>query len=221
MIILDPGHGGKLDNGAHAAYPREALLNKATSNPGEVIEYGRAGTGYVQSQSKPELIYEDDLNLQFGLKLWSNLLDLGIPVNPTRTHDAPLKLSSRIRAVNEYFRQGSQLAISIHHDSAPGSGARGFCAYYHPNSVKGQALAVALASAMSQAGYLLHGSGAKPAGLHGIRRLAFTHKTIGTAVLCEMEFMSHPSALRMAMDVGHQGYKARIMANTIKQFLEG
>ncbi|MGH1363454.1 MAG: N-acetylmuramoyl-L-alanine amidase [Calditrichia bacterium] len=178
-------------------------------------------------------VLEKDLNLEVTLQLNEELKRRQHRILTSRKSDDHVPdLNTRCKLVNAHHRKRLpefDAIVSVHCNVAayrdPVSGGyvanqstRGFHVIYSQESVDGTYLAKCMATAAEQEGILLH-RGGRISTVELGRSLAWVHKTIPTAVLIELGFMTSPDELRQLRNSDYQRRLVRGIANGLDKFV--
>jgi N-acetylmuramoyl-L-alanine amidase len=153
--------------------------------------------------------YEKNVNLQVALKVAALLRQAGIRVTMTRSDDRYPELESRADVAN---RNGADLFVSIHADSAPDSSAQGSTLYVAEAASAGALRAArAIGEAMTAAG--VDG--------RGIRRNDYRVlvRTRCPAVLIELGYLSNYAEATRLQNTAYQDRLATAIASGITRYM--
>ncbi len=193
-----------------------------------------AGHGGEDSGAVWEETEEKYLNLQYVLALNDELRSRGHRVLTTRKIDSPVpSLDERCKLINAHHRNkvpAFDAIISLHCNVAakknPQSGkfevlksVEGFYAIYSAELVASRNLARQIARKVKEQGIALWQNGMLLTVELG-RSLAWIHRTLPTAVLLEMGFMTNPRELELLKDDAYRQKMVRAIADGIEAFLK-
>jgi N-acetylmuramoyl-L-alanine amidase len=154
-------------------------------------------------------VHEKHVNLQIAGKVTAALRSKGVDVTMTRRGDHYIELEDRAAIAN---RRQADLFVSIHGDSAPDPGARGFTLYIaHAASPDSYAAARAIGQAMAATGLKNR----------GVRRADYRVlvQTRGPAVLIETGYLSNRQDAARLQDARFQSRLATAIADGIVRHL--
>lgn len=164
-----------------------------------VIDPGHGGEepGSLGKINGEIVLYEKDVNLKIGKKVYEKLLARGYNVIATRTTDATVSLAQRVEIANT---AGADLFVSVHNNSFSDSSAKGTLTMYafdDPKTV-GAFTGKQVASIIQP--YLAQATQSQDRQLMHNPKIYVTARTTMPAVLCECLFMSNPDDLAKLMD---------------------
>ena len=180
-----------------------------------VIDPGHGGDepGSLGKINGETVLYEKDVNLQIGKKVYEKLLERGYNVIATRTEDVTVSLAQRVEIANT---SGADLFVSVHNNSFTDSSAKGtltMYAYSEPKS--GMSFSGKQVASIIQP-YLASATGSQDRKLMENSKIYVTAKTNMPAVLCECLFMSNPEDLAKLMNPSYIESIAEGIANGIE-----
>ena len=143
------------------------------------------------------VLYEKDINLDIGKRVYESLLEKGYNVIATRTEDTTVSLIKRVEIANE---SNADLFVSIHNNSFTDSSAKGTLTMYAYDEPKdGMKFSGKQVAEIIQP-YLLKGTEGDDRELMENSKIYVNAKTKMPAVLCECLFMSNPEDLEKLLD---------------------
>ena len=178
-------------------------------------------------------IMEKDLNLTYVLALNAELRQRGHQVFTTRRSDSNVTpLITRCQLINEHHQRNSpkfDAIISLHCDVAvvldqetgeyrPRPNVQGLYAIYSRESVQSTALAKAIADTCQNSDLKLNHGGMMSTIQLG-RNLAWIHRTIPTATLLELGYMTNPEELENLQRDIYRTKLVKSIADGIDAFL--
>ena len=190
--------------------------------------HGGEDSGAVWAGTEEQL-----LNLQYVLALNTELKKRGHRVLTTRKGDNPVpSLQERCQLINAHHRNKApefDAIISLHCNVAakrnPVSGVyetlesvRGFFAIYSAELSASRNLASAIAQKVNDQGIALHHNGLLSTVDLG-RALAWIHRTLPTAVLLELGFMTNAQELQLLKEPAYRQKMVKAIADGIEVFL--
>ena len=176
---------------------------------------------------------EKTLNLEYTLALNKELRNRGHSVLTTRKTNAPApSLTDRCRLINAHHKNKAPVfdaIISLHCNVAakknevtgvyePLESVAGFYVIYSAESQPGYKLASAIAQKIGAQGIQLRHDGLLTAIELG-RTLAWIHRTLPTAVLLEMGFMTNPQELELLKNAAYRQKMVTAIADGIETYL--
>jgi len=142
-------------------------------------------------------LYEKDINLKIGKRVYEILLERGYNVIATRTDDTTVSLQKRVEIANE---SDADLFVSVHNNSFENDTAYGTLTMYAYDEPKeGQEFSGKEVAAIIQP-YLVEATEGFDRELMENPKIYVNAKTNMPAVLCECLFMSNPDDLKKLMD---------------------
>ena len=177
---------------------------------------------------------EKTLNLQYVLALNEELKKRGHRVLTTRKTDSPAPtLEERCRLINAHHKAKApqfDAIISLHcnvavkKDEQTGSyealpAVKGFFAIYSAELEASRVLAEAIAQKAEEQGITLHHNGLMST-LELGRTLAWIHRTLPTAVLLELGFMTNPQELNLLKDTAYRQKMVSAIADGVDAYLK-
>lgn len=142
-------------------------------------------------------LYEKDINLKIGKRVYEILLEKGYNVIATRTDDSTVSLMKRVEIANE---SKADLFVSVHNNSFEDSSAKGTLTMYAYDTPKeGMTFSGKEVASIIQP-YLAEATGSTDRELMENPKIYVNAKTNMPAVLCECLFMSNPEDLKKLMD---------------------
>jgi len=182
-----------------------------------VLDYGHGG-------SKAGAVFDDvqekALNLILGERIRTALkqqVPAGkkVDVLLTRDEDYDIPLSARFGLINEHHRRTPiDLVVSVHHNAAGTTLAKGFETYINEGNSLTRAHARAIANKLSEQGFRLRNGGVLTTAQLG-RRLAMIHKTAPPSILIEAGYITNPEDFSLVTDPAKQGQMATAIAEGI------
>lgn len=179
--VTNPSNVPKLD-----ASMRDKLI---------VIDPGHGGSdvGSVGKSNGQTVLYEKDVNLKIGLRLYEILKNAGANVEMTRKSDTTVGLYDRPVIANDL---GADLYISCHNNSSTSSVPTGTETHYNSEKAGENSYAVSSkAVAESVQAELVKALGLKDRGVHNSPRYVVLNRTVMPAIIIEGAFMSNASDL--------------------------
>jgi N-acetylmuramoyl-L-alanine amidase len=184
-----------------------------------VIDPGHGGPSATGCSAVYEgtRIYEKNLTLKIGRKVYDQLRAMGMNVIMTRTDDSAINLASRPALANTNL---ADLFVSIHVDDFPGNPrASGTTAYYHGSDENGRALAHVLARTVSAAAGVPN-RGARSDMERFKTGMAVLRSAEMPAVLLEIAYISNPEDRAKLMHEDCLSGVARAVAEGIRAYVE-
>lgn len=193
-----------------------------------------AGHGGKDSGASWGGVLEKDVNLACTLALNETFKSRGHSVMTTRRSDANVpSLAARCKLINAHHTVNAphfDAIISIHCNVAatldqqtggykPLESVRGFYAIYSQEAPASINLATAIAQQCKAGGVIVKDDG-KISTVQLGRSLAWIHKTLPTAVLLEIGFLTNPEENRLLADEAHRRKLITAIADGIDQFLK-
>lgn len=183
-----------------------ALLAGAVAAPAArtiVIDAGHGGhdRGGVPGQRVPEKV----VALDVARRLQARLQAGGHSTVMTRNADVFVSLGTRVAIAN---RQRGAIMVSVHFNSAPRVGARGFETFYYNSSA--YPLAARIQSKLLRL-YPTENRGVKRRGFYVLRKTAIP------AVLVECGFLTNPQEARLALSADHRQRLADAIAAAVME----
>lgn len=162
-------------------------------------------------------IYEKDLTLKLGRKVYERLRALGLNVMLTRTDDRAVSLAARPELANVNM---ADLFVSIHVDFVSNNpSASGTTAYFHGSHEEGRALAYALSQSVSSAGGLPN-RGARSDMTRFASGMAVLRRAEMPAVLLEVAYLSNPQDRAKLVQEEFQNRIADAIVAGIRAYVE-
>ena len=184
-----------------------------------VIDPGHGGPSATGCSAVYEgtRVYEKNLTLKIGRKVYDQLRATGMNVIMTRSDDVAVNLGSRPALANTNL---ADLFVSIHVDDFPGNPrASGTTAYYHGSDENSRALAHVLASTVSAAAGVPN-RGARSDMERFKTGMAVLRSAEMPAVLLEVAYISNPEDRAKLMREDCLNAMARAIAEGIRSYVE-
>lgn len=179
-----------------------------------VIDPGHGGDepGSLGKINGEIVLYEKDINLKIGKRVYEILLERGYNVIATRTDDSTVSLMKRVEIANE---SNADLFVSVHNNSFTDSSAKGTLTMYAYDTPKsGHSFSGKDVAGIIQP-YLAASTGSTDRKLMENSKIYVNAKTNMPAVLCECLFMSNPEDLGKLMDEAYAEKIAKGIADGI------
>lgn len=164
-----------------------------------VIDPGHGGDepGSLGKINDKIVLYEKDVNLKIGKRVYEILLEKGYNVIATRTDDSTVSLQRRVEIANE---SNADLFVSVHNNSFSESSAKGTLTMYAFDTPKsGQTYSGKQIASIIQP-HLVNATSGYDRKLMENSKIYVNARTNMPAVLCECLFMSNPEDLAKLMD---------------------
>jgi len=184
-----------------------------------VIDPGHGGPSATGCSAVYEgtRVYEKNLTLKIGRKVYDQLRAMGMNVIMTRSDDVAVNLGSRPALANTNL---ADLFVSIHVDDFPGNPrASGTTAYYHGSDENSRALAHVLASTVSAAAGVPN-RGARSDMERFKTGMAVLRSAEMPAVLLEVAYISNPEDRAKLMREDCLNAMACAIAEGIRSYVE-
>nr|WP_243280440.1 SH3 domain-containing protein [Clostridium sp. 1001271B_151109_B4] len=189
-----------------ASYSRSNVKNVDRNYYKVFIDPGHGGVdnGAVQNG-----VLEDELNLQISKKIEAKLKARGVEVKMSRYDDTYLSLTDRTYMAN---KEGSDVFVSIHQNSATASSAKGIETYHYPTRQDGKELATDIQNDLIQTTNATN-RGVKTANYAVIRTAEMSSS------LVECGFISNPTEAQNLSSSSYQDKVAEGIVNGIMDYL--
>jgi N-acetylmuramoyl-L-alanine amidase CwlD len=189
-----------------ASYARSNVKNVDRDYYKVFIDPGHGGVdnGAVQNG-----VLEDEINLQISKKIEAKLKAKGVEVKMSRYDDTYLSLTDRTYMAN---KEGSDVFVSIHQNSATNSSAKGIETYYYSTRQDSKELATDIQNDLIQATNATD-RGVKTANYAVIKTASMSSS------LVECGFISNPTEAQNLSSSSYQDKVAEGIVNGIMDYL--
>ena len=189
-----------------ASYTRSNVKNVDRDYYKVFIDPGHGGVdnGAVQNG-----VLEDEINLQISKKIEAKLKAKGVEVKMSRYDDTYLSLTDRTYMAN---KEGSDVFVSIHQNSATNSSAKGIETYYYSTRQDSKELATDIQNDLIQATNATD-RGVKTANYAVIKTASMSSS------LVECGFISNPTEAQNLSSSSYQDKVAEGIVNGIMDYL--
>ena len=189
-----------------ASYSRSGVKSVDRNYYKVFIDPGHGGydNGAVQNG-----VLEDELNLQISKKIEAKLKAKGVEVKMSRYDDTYLSLTDRTYMAN---KEGSDVFVSIHQNSATSSSAKGIETYYYSTRQDSKELATDIQNDLIQATNATN-RGVKTANYAVIKTASMSSS------LVECGFISNPTEAQNLSSSSYQDKVAEGIVNGIMDYL--
>lgn len=193
-----------------------SLLNKRVRTFQNVKNDGRykvfidAGHGGKDPGAVANGVRESDINLSVALKVEQKLKAKNIDVMMSRNTDVFVELKERARLANEY---GAHVFVSIHHNAAGSSSARGIETYYHEDKPEHKLFADKIQKE------LISKTGANNRGVFS-QDFLVNRETTMTSALVEGGYVTNPYEAAMLNTDSYQEKIANAIVDAVDSYLQ-